>query len=175
MKEQPIKTKSVWQPTHTLKEARMRAHRLFACVGTLAVISLALGAAGASADPPISQPWPTPSQVFDVGTVPCGPIRLDSTADETLRIYFGHDGQPRFGIITGAARAVVTQLVTGKTVSLNIPGPAKFTPSGTTLYGAALIIGPNELWLTHGQVTFTGGFDPSSVIGNVVDLCPLLI
>ena len=139
-----------------------------------AVLSVAVGATGAHADRPITVPLPAGHFELDVPDVPCGPIVIDVTAGETLRSFTDRNGEPTFDIITGPLRATVTG--NGTSLELNIPGPGTLTSSGTfTLFGASLVFGPNELWLTHGKVTFAPGeFDPSAWNGHITDLCDVL-
>jgi hypothetical protein len=139
-----------------------------------AVLSVAVGATIAHADRPTSVPLPAAHFELDVPDVPCGPIVIDTTAGETLRNFTDRNGEPLFTIITGPLRATVT--ANGSSLELNISGPGKFTASGTfTLFGASLVFGPNELWLTHGQVTFApGAIDPTAWNGHITDLCEVL-
>ena len=59
-------------------------------------------------------------------------------------------------LVTGALRVEVTNLDTGETIELNIPGPGFFTPDGTTLIGT----GP---WLLFGEAGFLGEGSPAGV------------
>lgn len=138
-----------------------------------AVLSAAVGATSAHADRPTTVPLPAGHLELDVPAVPCGPIVIDFTAGETLRSFTDRNGDSRFDIITGPLRATVT--ANGQSLDLNIPGPLKVASGTITLFGAALVFGPNELWLTHGTVTFApGAFDPSSWNGHITDLCEVL-
>src|SRR3954453_7905261 len=151
----------------------MKAHRVCAAVGVLALCSTGLGWTGASAAPPIKIPLPAGSLVTN--DVPCGPIEFEYSAGETQRVFVDAAGNPRFSVVTGPLTATLTSLVTGKSIALNIPGPVRINAPGVTLYGPALVFGPHEIWLTHGNVFLPGG-DPdlATVRGNVVDLCPAL-
>ena len=139
-----------------------------------AVLSVAVGATSAHADRPTTVPLPAAHFELDVPAVPCGPIVIDVTAGETLRSFTDRDGQHLFDIITGPLHATVTG--NGTSLDLNVPGPGTLTSSGIfTLFGASLVFGPNELWLTHGKVTFApGAFDPTAWSGHVTDLCDVL-
>ena len=59
-------------------------------------------------------------------------------------------------LVTGALRVEVTNLDTGETIELNIPGPGFFTPDGSTLIGT----GP---WLLFGEAGFLGEGSPAGV------------
>lgn len=89
-------------------------------------------------------------------------------------------------MITGTLKVEVTNLETGKTIALNISGPAKFSSDGTTLVGTGA-------WLLFGEPGFFGPGSPRTLVtnhgplvislvdgsildrtGHRVDLCPLL-
>ncbi|MEY2402433.1 MAG: hypothetical protein QOJ08_2544 [Ilumatobacteraceae bacterium] len=138
-----------------------------------ALFSVAMGATSADAVKPSTTPLPAGHLELDVPAVPCGPIVIDFTAGETLRSFTDRNGQPTFDLVTGPFRATIT--ANGKTLDLNIPGPLKVSAGTVTLFGAALVFGPNELWLTHGKVTFApGALDPTSWNGHITDLCAVL-
>jgi len=151
-----------------------RSLRTIACFAAAsAVLSVAVGATSAHADGPTAVPLPAAHLEFDVPAVPCGPIAIDITAGETLRSFTDRSGASRFDIITGPFHATIT--ANGKSIDLNIPGPGKITAGTFTLFGPALVFGPNELWLTHGKVTFgQGAVDPTAWKGRITDLCPAL-
>jgi hypothetical protein len=155
----------------TMHQRSLRTIARFAAAS--AVLSVAVGATSAHADRPTSVPLPAGHLELDVPDVPCGPIVIDVTAGETLRSFTDRTGEPRFDIVTGPFRATVT--ANGTSLDLNIPGPLKVTSTSITLFGAALVFGPNELWLTHGKVTFAqGALDPSAWVGHITDLCEVL-
>lgn len=146
-----------------------------AAAGCIAIGATALGAPAAHAVPPISIPLPAGIIDYVGDSVPCGPLRLEVTAGETQRVFLGQDGQPRFAVITGQLGATLTNTETHKSLSLKVPGPGRITADGFKLLGPSLILGPNEVWLTHGPVFFpNGALDPTSHQGQYTDLCPLL-
>jgi hypothetical protein len=57
-------------------------------------------------------------------------------------------------IITGTLKVDVTNLETGKTISLNISGPAMFSSDGATLVGVGK-------WLFFGEAGFLGRPGPT--------------
>lgn len=59
--------------------------------------------------------------------------------------------------VTGALRVEVTNLDSGETIELNIPGPGFFSPDGSTLIGT----GP---WLLFGEAGFIGPGSPAGVL-----------
>lgn len=164
-----------------MKTTRVRCARtLRGSVGAVAAsvlvaVSMTVGVTGAHALPPVASPLPAGSVDFSELQVPCGPLHMETSAGETQRVFLAKDGAPRFALITGPFSVVVTNTVTGKTLSLNVPGPLKITGDGLTLYGPSLILGPSEVWLTHGPVFFANGsLDPTNHRGQYTDLCPLL-
>ena len=60
-------------------------------------------------------------------------------------------------LVTGALRVEVTNLDTGETIELNIPGPGFFSPDGSTVIGT----GP---WLLFGEAGFLGPGSPAGVV-----------
>lgn len=143
--------------------------------GLMVLGSTTIGVTAAHAIPPVAFPVPAVGVDFPVGTVPCGPLHLDGSAGETERVFLSQDGTPRFALVTGPYSFRLTNTDTEKTLTLKASGPVRFTPDGTSLFGASLILGPNEVWLTHGPVFFANGaFDPTSHQGQYTDLCPLL-
>ena len=164
-----------------MKTSAVRSHiAVRRLVATVAADCIALGTtviapSAAHAVPPISIPLPAGGVDYLGDSVPCGPLHLEASAGETQRIFLGRDGQPRFAVITGPFSVTVTNTETHKSVSLKVPGPVKITADGITLFGPSLILGPNEVWFTHGPVFFANGsWDPTTHRGQYADLCPLL-
>jgi hypothetical protein len=60
-------------------------------------------------------------------------------------------------LVTGALRVEVTNLETGETIELNVPGPGFFSPDGNTVIGT----GP---WLLWGEAGFLGPGSPAGVV-----------
>lgn len=122
-----------------------RKSLLAAAVAVL--ISLAL-APSAAADKPTFAPAP-----FGVSTGQyCEdfPVRVAETTNRgTAKIF--SDGSV---IITGTLNVAVTNLETGKTISLNISGPAMFSSDGSTLVGVGK-------WLFFGEAGFLGRPGPT--------------
>lgn len=134
----------------------------------------------AAADKPITVPSPFP----DAAGQYCEDFMVGIHATEnrgTTHIF--SSGAILF---TGTLKVDVTNLETGKTISLNISGPGKISTDGTVLSGS----GP---WLFFGEAGFFGPGSPPELstnegriaislvdgsfisrIGHSVDLCPLL-
>jgi hypothetical protein len=93
-------------------------------------------------------------------------------------------------LITGALRFEVTNVETGETIELNIPGPGRFSEDGSTLIGTGpwLVFGeegdlgegsPPQTNFVTGRLVMT--FDESGAVtsfsvlsGRVVDICAVL-
>jgi hypothetical protein len=142
-------------------------------------ISLAT-ATPAAADKPIKEP--APFGEFTGQFCDDFPVRIRETTNRGVSKVFSSGAV----ITTGTLNVEVTNLETGKTIALNISGPAMFTADGTTL------IGPGK-WLLFGEPGFFGPGSPAmletndgrlvislvdgtivSRVGRRVDLCPLL-
>lgn len=152
---------------------------LIAAVVVAFGISLA-AATPAAADKPIQVP--APFGEFTGQYCADFQVRIRETTNRgTIKIF-----SSGAAIVTGTLKVEVTNLETGKTIALNISGPAKFSSDGTTLVGP----GP---WLLFGEPGFFGPGSPrmletnhgrlvislvdGSIIsrtGHSVDLCPLL-
>ncbi|HEX2495587.1 MAG TPA: hypothetical protein VHK46_02015 [Gaiellaceae bacterium] len=156
----------------------MARKTLITAVATLAM-SLAL-TAPAAADKPIIAP--SPFGEFTGEFCDEFPVRIRETTNRGKAIIFSSGAT----VVTGTLKVEVTNLETGKTVSLNISGPAMFSSDGTTLFGP----GP---WLLFGEPGFFGPGSPAILetnhgrlvidlvsgeivhrVGRRVDLCPLL-
>jgi hypothetical protein len=156
----------------------MARKTLITAVAALAM-SLAL-TAPAAADKPIIAP--SPFGEFTGEFCDEFPVRIRETTNRGKAIIFSSGAT----VVTGTLKVEVTNLETGKTVSLNISGPAMFSSDGTTLFGP----GP---WLLFGEPGFFGPGSPAILetnhgrlvidlgsgaiihrVGRRVDLCPLL-
>jgi len=158
-------------------------HRTLILVAT-AVLGAALAVAPlASADRPIRVELPA----ADVSGQFCEdfPVLVHPTRNNEFITIFSSGA----ALITGALRVEVTNLDTGETIELNIPGPGRITEDGSTLIGT----GPWLLFEEEGgfgegspaQVLFTSGrfvltFDAEGNIteftppGHIVDICAAL-
>jgi hypothetical protein len=109
-------------------------------------------------------------------------VRIRATTNRgTIRVF-----STGAAMITGTLKVEVTNLETGKTIELNISGPARISSDGTTLVGtgAWLLFGepgffgpgsPRTLETSHGRlvVDLVDGSIVSQ-IGHRVELCPAL-
>jgi hypothetical protein len=156
----------------------MPRRSLITAVAVLAT-SLVL-AAPAAADKPIVVP--SPFGEFTGQYCEDFAVRIRETTNRGKMIIFSSGA----AVVTGTLKVEVTNLETGKTISLNISGPAMFSSDGTTL------IGPGA-WLLFGEPGFFGPGSPAMLetnhgrlvinladgsilnrVGRRTDLCPLL-
>ena len=122
-----------------------RKSLLAAAVAVLSALALAPSAA---ADKPIIEP--APFGEFTGQYCEDFLVRVAETTNRgTAKIF--SDGSV---IITGTLNVAVTNLETGKTISLNISGPAMFSSDGSTLVGVGK-------WLFFGEAGFLGRPGPT--------------
>lgn len=153
---------------------------LTAAVVVALAVSL-VAATPAVADKPVKEPAPPFGEAtgeFCEGFA----VHIQATTDRgTLKVF-----STGAALVTGTLKVAVTNLDSGKTIQLNISGPARFSSDGSTLYGTGA-------WLLFGEPGFFGPGSPAiletnhgqlavslvdgtiiSRIGHRVDLCPLL-
>ena len=143
-------------------------------------ISVAVGAATsgvASARPPeVTPPLGTYTFFIESSQTPCGRFQVDTVDGERYTTFFAKNGAVRVTGIHGSLRMHVTSLASGKSIDLNVPGPAKIYPSGDAVFtGAMFLFGPHTFAFIHGRAFLPGlDVDQAVVTGKRVDLCPLL-
>lgn len=134
----------------------------------------------AAADKPLREPVPFPDATGQF----CEdfPVLVHATRNKGVAHIFSSGAV----LLTGSLKVEVTNLETGETIALNVPGPGRFSADGTTLtgtgpwifFGEAGFFGPGtppELSLNSGRFVISlldGSF--LSRTGHRVDLCPLL-
>ena len=147
-----------------------------------AVVGLALAAAPASAVAPIKEPLPA----ADVQGQFCEDFEVlvhPTRNKEFIKIF-----SSGAALVTGALRIEVTNLETGETVEVNVPGPGRISADGSTLIGTGpwLLFGeagtfgegsPAQINFIRGR--FVGALDEGVVTsftahGHIVDLCAVL-
>lgn len=150
--------------------------------GALALVAAVLLAPSAAADQPLKEPLPN----LDASGQFCKDFRVH--IETTANKEYIHIFSSGVGIITGVLKVEVTNLATGKTLALNISGPGKISPDGSTLVGGGpwLLfgeegqLGPNSdagMMLIHGRTTLTlgpGGIETIEVQGTTEDICAAL-
>jgi len=143
------------------------------------VATTALALSGvALASPPTKTPAPSP-EFFTVTGSCAFDVLVHTTAQNESQITFS-DGT---FLVTGKLKADLTNAVTGKTISLNIPGPGRYVPAadGTltlTVDGPWFLFFPGQALFVRGQGTLLVGPDgPLSFSqrgGTTQDLCAAL-
>jgi hypothetical protein len=143
----------------------------------LCTTALALSGA-ALASPATKTPAPSP-EFFQVSGSCAFDILVHTTAQNESQITFS-DGS---FLVTGKLKADLSNAVTGKTISLNIPGPGRYVPGadGTltlTVEGPWFLFFPGQALFVHGLGTLVigpgGSFSFSQRGGTVQDLCAAL-
>jgi hypothetical protein len=146
----------------------------------LTVVVALCAAATASANPPTRTPVPRPADNIDPA---CGfDVLVEYVAWNVVSKTFNNDASPVVEIVTGVAKAQLTNLETGKTIAVNISGPqvVKVFSDGSVLISD---VGPwvfNEIpglpgiFLSKGRVTIAIDAVGNVTIdgnGRLVDLC----
>jgi hypothetical protein len=144
-----------------------------------------------AAAPPVREDVPLEPLVLE-GICPFDVLIEPLTNRETLTTFFDQAGNPRLSLVTGALKVRLTNLSTGKTVDLNIPGPGRFIPQPNGALtqiteGPWLIFFPPDTFpgTPDPQLLFIRGrtvtqFDPEgnptliSLKGHVEDICAAL-
>jgi hypothetical protein len=146
---------------------------------------LILAAVTALVLPPASQGQEPITNVCDF------PIIIETSRDkEVFRELPGVANAPFLAAVTGQLFVVITNVDTGKSIEVNVSGPAFFTEDGALLTGASLLFFPspplevsgdipaNGLFLTAGPVFITGDEDSvhTELLGGTIraDLCDVL-
>jgi len=155
---------------------RTRTRTLLATAAAGTTMMLTAGVA--SAVPPVVTP---PAGEYTVhipaeGT-PCGAFTVDVHDGERFTTFVAQNGTVRYIGINGTLRMHVTSDITGHSIDLNVPGPAKVFPNGNAVFtGAMFLFGPNTFAFIHGRAFLPGlNVDQAVVTGKRVDLCPILV
>ena len=161
----------------------MYRRRLFAALAAVAAIAL-VSVPLASADKPIKEFAPAPE--FTTGSF-CADF--DVTIHITVNKEYAKTFSSGATAINGQFKAELINVETGKTVAVNISGPASIPADGSTftLSGRSLFFGepgdfgagaPATLWLTSGPATLTfdedGNVTDFTTSGHVIDMCEVL-
>ena len=160
--------------------------RRFAVLMFVAILGAAALAVSGQASPPSHAPAPSGPIDFAAGVVCSFPVHGDVVVNKQTITTFANGSQ----LVTGGFVARLTNVTTGKTITVNAPGPLRFTVSGDTLtvtgrgqnvyffFPGDLGAGaPGALLLMDGLVTEV--FDANGLVsfthsGSVVDLCTVL-
>jgi hypothetical protein len=171
-----------------LKPARNTWRRLFIITTVIALAASAAFAARPSVQIVPAGPGVLPSGIsgcaFDIGFAP-------ASNKEKLTTFFDQNGNVRLMMITGERKETLVNLISGKSITLNISGPARIQQNqdGTLqVTGAGPAIGifgpsvapgfPTNAYTTGRLVVLTDqDLNPIQVLsstGTVTDVCALL-
>jgi hypothetical protein len=157
----------------------VRATRRFISL-LAAAIFVAMIATPATAEPPFQVRITDPMTVLLPGEDFCG---FDVQAEVEQKFKFiafsGNRGTLWTAITVGKIKVVLTNLETGETLPVNIPGPGFIDADGNTIVGTGpwLVFVPGQLLFLVGHITFEPGpfgVQPTVVRGRSLDLCAAL-
>jgi hypothetical protein len=139
----------------------------------------ALSAQGVSAAKPIIGE-PEGQYTFELteAETPCGAFHIE--VDDWGRPMQFPDSGGNAGQLfyTGKLTYTVTSVDSGRSIDVNISGPVKFLPDGTSVgAGPWLLWSPTKFILASGHIVMPNGDvdDPDAVLPNrQVDVCPIL-
>jgi hypothetical protein len=141
---------------------------------------LMLLAPSASAEAPFQEWISDPFTVVLPGSDFCG---FDVQADVEQKFKFiafsGNRGTLWTAMTVGKIKVVLTNLETGESLDVNIPGPGFIDADGNTITGTGpwLVFVPGQLLYLVGHITFEPGpfgVQPALVRGRSLDLCEAL-
>ena len=153
-----------------------RAVAALSCTAAL----LLLVAPSASADPPFQVRISDPLSVLLPGSDFCG---FDVQAEVEQKFKFiafsGNRGTLWTALTVGKLKAVLTNVETQESITVNIPGPGFLDADGNTIAGTGpwLVFVPGQLLFLVGHITFEPGpfgVQPAEVRGRSLDLCEAL-
>jgi hypothetical protein len=162
-------------PTQTNQEITMR-FRTRTLLATLAIAAVPVGSA--AAQPPTQTPPAGDYIVHLTGEqTPCGAFTLNVQDGERYTTFYDRNGDVTVLMITGSLRMTVTSDTTGRSIDLNIPGPAKVLSNGTLAGGGPwLLWSPTVFAYATGRIVIpNGNVDAVEINGHRTDLCPILV
>jgi hypothetical protein len=161
--------------THTHEGDDMR-FRTRALVATIAITAVPVG--HVAAQPPTRTP-PAGDSVAHLAAdqTPCGAFTLKVHDGERYTMFYDRNGDATVLMITGALRMTVTSDITGRSIDLNIPGPAKVLADGTIIGGGPwLLWSPTVFAYATGRIVIPqGNVDNVQIDGHRTDLCAILV
>ena len=137
-------------------------------------------APSASAEPPFQVRISDPFTTVLPGSDFCGfDVQADVEQKFKIITFSGNRGTLWTALTVGKIKVVLTNLETGETLAVNIPGPGFLDADGNTLTGTGpwLVFVPGQLLFLVGHITFEPGpfgVQPSVVRGRTLDLCEAL-
>lgn len=163
---------------------------LAAAVGVFALVAMATPATAAEVT---RTPLPSTGTLGLPRPFPCRfDVRLDLVNNETLTSYFDDNGQLVKRVISGSSFGTFTNLSSGKTINVNLSGPAQIdiNPDGSRTISAdgaqgfvvpllGLGVDPlTQFAVGSGHVVYsispTTGITLVSKVGGFQDVCPML-
>ena len=145
-----------------------------------AAILVALIPSPASAAKPFQQRISDPLSILLPGSDFCGfDVQAEAENKFKLIVFSGHRGTFWTAMTVGKIKVVLTNVDTGESVALSIPGPGFLDADGNTLVGTGpwLVFVPGQLLYLTGHITFEPGpfgVQPAEVSGRTIDLCETL-
>jgi hypothetical protein len=146
----------------------------------MAIAAVIASPSAASADPPFQEVISDPVEVLLPGEDFCG---FDVFAELEQKFKFiafsGDRGTFITAMTVGKLKVVLTNVDTGESISLSIPGPGFFDVEGNLVVGTGtwVVFVPGALLYLSGHITFEPGpfgVEPVEVRGRQIDLCEVL-
>jgi len=137
-------------------------------------------APSASAEPPFQVRISDPLSVLLPGSDFCGfDVQAEVEQKFKLIVFAGNRGTLWTGLTAGKIKAVLTNVETQESITVNIPGPGFLDVDGNTIVGTGpwLVFVPGQLLFLVGHITFKPGpfgVQPDVVRGRSLDLCDVL-
>ena len=153
-----------------------RAVAALTCTAAL----LLLVAPSASAEPPFQEWVSDPFTTVLPGSDFCGfDVQADVEQHFKFIAFSGNRGTLWTALTAGKLKVVLTNLESGETLNVNIPGPGFIDADGNTITGTGpwLVFVPGQLLYLVGNITFEPGpfgVQPALVRGRSLDLCEAL-
>jgi hypothetical protein len=154
-----------------------RAVAALTCTAALLLIT----APSAWADPPFQERISDPVSLVLPGGEFCDDFDVQVDVEQKFKFiaFAGDRGTWISAMTVGKIKVVLTNLDSGGSIALSIPGPGFIDVEGNLLVGTGpwLIFIPGEVLLVTGHITFTGTppqVEPVEIRGRSVDLCEAL-
>jgi hypothetical protein len=148
-----------------------------ALIGTILALVLA---PAATAVPPVQIRVSDPVSVVLPGSDFCG-FDVQAEVEQKFKVilFSGNRGTLWTGLTVGKIKVVMTNVESGETISVSIPGPGFLDAGGNTIRGSGpwVVFVPGQLLYLVGHITFEPGpfgVQPAEVRGRTVDLCEVL-
>ena len=134
----------------------------------------------AGADPPFQVRISDPASFVLPGDDFCGfDVQADIEQKFKLIAFSGDRGTFVTSMTVGKIKVVLTNLESGESISLSIPGPGFMDVDGNLVVGTGtwVVFVPGQLLYLSGRITFElgpFGVEPLEVRGREIDLCEVL-